>query len=449
MVPRMRLLVVLGIFAFSCISLAQESSTTAKVPACAQKCLLKEFATKTCGPIDQTCICTNEQFQTGVTLCLSTNCTIPESLAMKNISSTNCGAPVRDRGSSYTVLSYVLIILAAIFVIMRMAFKLFDGHELGLDDWSMILTVAVGLANTVVIVSSTIPNGLGKDLWTLTPKQITTMLKSFYIQAFLYFAELALLKMSLLFFYIRVFPGKGVQRVLWGTVAFTAAWGICFIIVAIFQCQPINYFWNKWDGLHKGTCLDINSVTSSNAAISIALDFWSLGIPLFMLWGLKMHWKKKIGVAMMFCVGTFITIVSILRLQALVHFAASSNVSWEFYDVSMWSTIEVGVGIMCACLPTLRLLLVKLFPILGGSSARSGQQYRNYGSGNELGHISKKSQRSRHDASRHTASGLHSGSTTPGKGDGMIVVETSYTVKRSNSDDERSLITTPTRTHNY
>jgi hypothetical protein len=61
---------------------------------------------------------------------------------------------------------------------------------------------------------------------------------------------------------------------------------------------------------------------------------------------LKMHWKKKISVALMFGVGTFVTIVSILRLQALVHFAKSMNVSWEFYDVSMWSDIELGVGVM-------------------------------------------------------------------------------------------------------
>ncbi|KAH7066094.1 hypothetical protein BKA63DRAFT_495960 [Paraphoma chrysanthemicola] len=461
MAQRMRLLLVLCIFALSCLSLAQQSGTTSNVPVCAQRCLAQQFATRTCSPTNQTCTCTNTQFQQGVTLCLAKNCTIPESLAMKNISSTNCGAPVRDRRASYTTLSYVMIVLAGVFVVARIAFKLVDGHDLGLDDWSMILTVLISLANTIVIVINTIPNGLGKDLWTLRPDQITTMLRSFYIQASLYFAELALLKLSLLFFYIRVFPGKGAQRVLWGTVAFTTAWGIAYIVVAIFQCRPISYFWTKWDGLHKGTCLDINSVTSSNAAISIALDFWSIGIPLWQLWGLKMHWKKKIGVAMMFCVGTFITVVSILRLQALVHFASSNNVSWEFYDVSVWSTIEVGVGIMCACLPTVRLLLVKLFPILGGSTARSGQQYRKYGYGsnNELGNMSKKSQRSRNNASA-VHSSRSAGSTTLDKGDG-ITVETSYTVKRTNSDtDEASLvshdgnaraahITRPARSHGY
>lgn len=265
---------------------------------------------------------------------------------MKNVSSTNCKVPVRDRGPSYVILSYVMVVLAGVFVVARVAFKLFDGLELGLDDWSMIATLAISTTNTVIIVTGAIKNGLGKDIWTLRPEEITKMLQSFYIMASLYFSELMLLKLSLIFFYIRVFPSQGAQRLLWGTVVFTILWGVLYVFIAIFQCRPINYFWTKWDGLHKGHCMDINAITSSNAAISIVLDFWSLGIPLWQLWGLKMHWKKKMGVALMFCVGTFITVVSILRLQALVHFAASSNVSWEFFDVSMWSTIEVGVGIM-------------------------------------------------------------------------------------------------------
>lgn len=38
--------------------------------------------------------------------------------------------------------------------------------------------------------------------------------------------------------------------------------------------------------------------------MSIALDLWILAIPLWQLRSLKMHWKKKVGVALMFCVGT-------------------------------------------------------------------------------------------------------------------------------------------------
>jgi hypothetical protein len=240
-----------------------------------------------------------------------------------------------------------MLSLAAAFVVMRFGFKSTVARlEFGYDDWCVLATLIVIIPSGIVTVTGTVKNGLGRDMWTLTPTEITQMLKYFYIMASLYFTQLTLLKLTLLFFYIRVFPAKEVQRLLWGTIIFTTMWGIAFVVVAIFQCRPISYFWTKWDGLHEGSCLDINAITASNAAISIALDLWILGIPLWQLWGLKLHWKKKVGVALMFCVGTFVTVVSILRLQALVHFAASSNASWEFYDVSVWSTIEITVGIM-------------------------------------------------------------------------------------------------------
>ena len=44
-------------------------------------------------------------------------------------------------------------------------------------------------------------------------------------------------------------------------------------------------------------------------------------------------------------------------------------------DVSVWSTVEINMGIICASMPTLRLLLVRLFPILGGSRS-AGKYYK-------------------------------------------------------------------------
>jgi hypothetical protein len=276
-------------------------------------------------------------------ICILLNC---YDKATKNTSSTNCGLPVRDRGPNNSSLPYVIIALAWLFVLTRFAFKIFEGLTLNLDDWTILATIISGTALTAVTIGGTIKHGLGKDLWTLEPKEITTMLFYFEIVACLYFLTLTLLKLSLIFFYTKIFPTPGAQRLLWGTAAFTLVWGAVYIIVAIFQCRPISYFWNHWDGMHEGSCLNINAITSSNAGFSIALDFWSLGIPLWQLRRLKLHWKKKVSVALMFGVGTLVTIVSILRLQALVHFAKSINVSWEFYDVSMWSNIEIGVGVM-------------------------------------------------------------------------------------------------------
>lgn len=70
--------------------------------------------------------------------------------------------------------------------------------------------------------------------------------------------------------------------------------------------------------------------------------------------------------------------MSIVRLQSLVNFSNSSNPTWDNLRVSQWSTIEVNVGIICACMPTLRLILLKIFPSMSSTS-------RNYGTNGSFG----------------------------------------------------------------
>jgi hypothetical protein len=299
-------------------------------------------------------------------------------IVTKNVTSTNCGAPIRDKSMQYEALSNSFGIISGVVVIMRFAFKIWTGLELGLDDWFTLISVVVGTPSTVMTVHGVISNGLGRDIWTLKYTNITNFGMYFYIMAALYFLQVALLKLSLLFFYLRIFPATPIRRTLWGTIIFNCVFGAVFLIVSIFQCRPISYFWTKWDGEHKGQCMDINAIAWSNSAISIALDIWMLAIPLSQLKALNLDWRKKVGVGMMFSVGAFVTIVSILRLRSLVTFGSlSQNPTWEYLDVSKWSTIEINVGIICTCMPTLRLILVRIFPKLLGTTQR---YYANYAS---------------------------------------------------------------------
>lgn len=61
-----------------------------------------------------------------------------------------------------------------------------------------------------------------------------------------------------------------------------------------------------------------------------------------------------------------VTIVSILRLRSLVQFATSQNPTWDQFDIAFWTTLEVPTGIICCCLPAIRLILIKTFPRLFG-----------------------------------------------------------------------------------
>lgn len=70
-----------------------------------------------------------------------------------------------------------------------------------------------------------------------------------------------------------------------------------------------------------------------------------------------------------------VTVVSILRLHSLVHFAKSSNPTWDQFQVCVWSTVEINVGIICVCMPAIRIVLLRFFPRALGLSNNSDRKY--------------------------------------------------------------------------
>jgi hypothetical protein len=216
-----------------------------------------------------------------------------------------CGAPIRDKSFESNISTYILMGAACLVVIIRLFYKqFFTASGLGLDDWFILATLTSAVPSAVINVVYLTSNGLGRDIWTLTPASITEFAMGFYINAILYFNVVAVLKLSILFFYLRIFPGRTIRYLLLTTVAFDVLFGIAFVLATAFQCTPVSYNWTNWTGEGGGTCVNINALTWANAAISIALDLWMLAIPLAQLRSLNLHWKKKIGVGLMFFVGT-------------------------------------------------------------------------------------------------------------------------------------------------
>lgn len=90
-----------------------------------------------------------------------------------------------------------------------------------------------------------------------------------------------------------------------------------------------------------------------------------------------------------------VTIISIVRLHSLItHPWDDSNATWVKMDVALWSTVEINVGIICACLPSLRSLLVRAFPSIHVWATDPGSRHdfteRNLGFGTTSRSIAEK-----------------------------------------------------------
>lgn len=381
----MRLLHLLfPLLAWVQLVVAQESALLAvieQLPQCAQVCLATAVAQSPIQHTDQASVCADAKLQGAVEACVLQSCTLRQSLTTKNVTATSCHAPTRYSGDSIRVSNLILSIVTVVCGLSRIIYKAaFSIGELGYDDYSVLAALIAGVPSVVIIDRAIVPNGLGRDVWTVSFEQITNFVRYLYALEILYFIQIALLKLTLLFFFLRIFPKPIIRRILWATIAFNCLNGLAFTLVAIFQCRPISFYWTKWDKEGSGQCIDINGLAWTNAIISIVLDIWMLALPLFEVFHLQLSWRKKLSVAVMFCVGTFVTIISILRLRSLVNFAASSNPTWDQADVINWSNIEINVGIICACLPALRVILVHLFPKILGTTKATERPYYAHGS---------------------------------------------------------------------
>jgi hypothetical protein len=97
-----------------------------------------------------------------------------------------------------------------------------------------------------------------------------------------------------------------------------------------------------------------------------------------------------------------------LRLKYLIQFANTENPTWDYAPVGYWSTLEVHLGIIFACLPALRALQHRLFP-----TTKKGTSYYNsnpyaYGydskGGSGMPSISAKFSRRKSQQNTHTTS---------------------------------------------
>lgn len=101
---------------------------------------------------------------------------------------------------------------------------------------------------------------------------------------------------------------------------------------------------------------------------NVITDILLLALPLPYVWGLHAPLSQRLILAGMFLLGVFVSVVSVVRLSILMGLnLTNGDVTFNLSQVFIWSLVEVQVGLICGCLPSLRpfvqkLGLGKLFP---------------------------------------------------------------------------------------
>jgi hypothetical protein len=128
-------------------------------------------------------------------------------------------------------------------------------------------------------------------------------LQIFYFTELIYLTAIALTKISVLLFYLRLFPHKQLRRTIYLTIVLCILYIIGFVIATALQCLPVHLAWDHWDGEHHGHCINLNALAWASAGVNIILDIIVIIIPMRELKNLAMSRRRKFGVMLMFLGG--------------------------------------------------------------------------------------------------------------------------------------------------
>ncbi|KAI0484886.1 hypothetical protein GGR56DRAFT_615993 [Xylariaceae sp. FL0804] len=344
------------------------------VPVCGLECILAEAANSTCSALDAPCVCRNAPLLASITECVSVSCSIRDSLSTERFSNDFCGNPGEDRTALVWITAVVFGALGLLAFSLRCLARVVGSRRWGMDDTVMCLVILL----MIPLAAISIPlaqHGLGLDMWNVSFDNITEILHLYYFDELLYITALALTKVSILLFYLKVFPKKSFRITTYCLIAANVTYALTYDLLLIFQCNPIQGAWLLWDGTFQGQCISINILGWSAAAFNIALDLAVIILPLPMLFSLSMSMTKRLQIVAMFAVGFFITVVSTVRLHSLIEFGTTTNLTQDYVEVGYWSTIEVPVGVICACMPAIRSLFSLAFPKVFGTTRQGTTGY--------------------------------------------------------------------------
>jgi len=166
-------------------------------------------------------------------------------------------------------------------------------------------------------------------------------------------------KGSILVQYLRVFSDRKVRMSCYTLLVLVlpaAFWGV---FGGTFACSPTAKLWKPE---LPGHCMSARTYWISVAGLDIGLDFLLLLLPLPAIGSLRLPRKQKFGLMLAFLLGFFVCIVSVARLATVQVISAEGHEIQSGLWAIILSAFEANVGIVCACLLSLKPLAAKIFP---------------------------------------------------------------------------------------
>lgn len=115
---------------------------------------------------------------------------------------------------------------------------------------------------------------------------------------------LGVTKLSVLFFYRRIFAVPAFRLINNVFIGITVAWTLAITFALAFQCYPVHYFWDLFESEYSAYCVEVTALYLAVAISDLVLDILIFLLPVPHLWTLNMPLNRKLAVGGIFMLGS-------------------------------------------------------------------------------------------------------------------------------------------------
>ncbi|KAK7934893.1 hypothetical protein PG985_000388 [Apiospora marii] len=182
------------------------------------------------------------------------------------------------------------------------------------------------------------------------------------------------LTFALLLVIARVFGSFRATRIsAWVIIILMLCYYVPVFIIKVQVCRPISSY---WDLSIKGTNLvSQRSLFVADTVISTVSDTAVLILPIPATISLRMRMVQKLKIWCMLGLGGIATMASIVRMVIVIRLQTSNDQSVDFVRFNLLGTAEVTIGVVCACLPALNILVARRLTLSRESSENSQSKF--------------------------------------------------------------------------
>ncbi|KAK4150893.1 hypothetical protein C8A00DRAFT_45787 [Chaetomidium leptoderma] len=266
-----------------------------------------------------------------------------------------------ERGALAFACAVVMVVLSAVAVALRLVSRGRILRILGPTDWFMVLTLFFSTLTTIG-VGVHVTYGLGRHITDFSPDELATFFKVVYISVIVNGISLVLTKASVLLLFLDIIVITWIRKATYVVTALVACYGVWLTASNIFFCIPVQSFWDS--SIPEKRCIPSALKGYLDAGVNLALDVVIFCLPLPIVGSLRLPRRQKLWLSLVFALGSFVCVASIVRFRFLDYQLILRDPTWGGVDIICWSTVEINVSIIIACIPTLRPLVAKLYPRL-------------------------------------------------------------------------------------